>query len=159
MARCPAHAPEWLTRRENRVLSIIGRQHDKTSRTGKRAIQLAGSAVEGSFGLDLVFLFLSSFPAMAAWSLNRYHKPSPDKCVEHSAPPPPPLQSEVNAAGKDSGDRQRTRRSKWLVLNPGMLQSRGSEWLVLNLDQSRSRGSKWPVLAAPAADICPPSPG
>jgi hypothetical protein len=36
------------------------------SGTGKRAIQLAGSAVEGSLDLDLVFLFLSSFPAMAA---------------------------------------------------------------------------------------------
>jgi len=31
------------------------------SRTGKRAIQLAGSAVEGSLDLDLDFLFLSSF--------------------------------------------------------------------------------------------------
>jgi hypothetical protein len=36
-----------------------------------RAIQLAGSAVEGSLDLDLLFLFLSSFPAMAACSLSR----------------------------------------------------------------------------------------
>jgi hypothetical protein len=40
-------------------------QRGKTSRTGMRAIQLAGSAVEGSLGLDLLFLFLSSFPATA----------------------------------------------------------------------------------------------
>jgi len=32
-------------------------------RTGQRAIQLAGSAVEDSLGLALIFLFLSSFPA------------------------------------------------------------------------------------------------
>ena len=57
--------------REKRAFSTIGRQQNKTSRTGKRAIQLAGSAVEGSLDLDLAFLFLSSFPAMAAWSLSR----------------------------------------------------------------------------------------
>jgi hypothetical protein len=34
----------------------IREQQSKTSRTGKRAIQLAGSAVEGSLDLDLVFL-------------------------------------------------------------------------------------------------------
>jgi hypothetical protein len=53
------------------AMSIMREQQSKTSRTGKRAIQLAGSAVEGSLDLDLVFLFLSSFPAMAAWSLSR----------------------------------------------------------------------------------------
>jgi hypothetical protein len=58
--------PAWPIRGENRALSIISQQHDKTSRTGKRAIQLAGSAVEGSLGLDLLFLFLSSFPATVA---------------------------------------------------------------------------------------------
>jgi len=47
------------------------KQRDKTSRTGQRAIQLAGSAAKGSLDLDLVFLFLSSFPATAAWSLSR----------------------------------------------------------------------------------------
>jgi hypothetical protein len=59
-------------------LSIIRQQQSKPSRTGKRAIQLAGSAVEGlasakppaqpgslGLNLDLLFLFLSSFPAMA----------------------------------------------------------------------------------------------
>jgi len=47
------------------------KQRDTTSRTGQRAIQLAGSAVKGSLDLDLVFLFLSSFSTMAAWSLSR----------------------------------------------------------------------------------------
>jgi hypothetical protein len=47
------------------------KQQSKTSRTGKRSVQLAGSAVEGSLGLDLVFLVLSSFPAMVVWSLSR----------------------------------------------------------------------------------------
>jgi len=46
------------------------------SGTGKRAIQLAGSAVEGSLDFDLVFLFLSSFPATAAWFLNRPNLPA-----------------------------------------------------------------------------------
>src|ERR1700730_14098549 len=54
----------WPICRENRAVSIIGQQRSKTSRTGKRAIQLAGSAVEGSLGLDLSFRFLSCFPAM-----------------------------------------------------------------------------------------------
>ena len=49
------------------------KQRDKTSRTGKRAIQLAGSSVEGS--LDLIFLVLSSFPAMTAWSLSSVTPP------------------------------------------------------------------------------------
>jgi hypothetical protein len=48
----------------NEVLFKMHPQQSKTSRTGKRAIQLAGSAVEGSLDLDLAFLFLSSFPAM-----------------------------------------------------------------------------------------------
>jgi hypothetical protein len=38
-------------------------QQGKTSRTGKRAIQLAASAVEGSLDLDLLFSVLFSFPA------------------------------------------------------------------------------------------------
>jgi hypothetical protein len=50
-------------------------QQGKTSRNGKRAVQLAGSAVEGSLDLDLVFLFLSSFPVMVAWSLSRKLRP------------------------------------------------------------------------------------
>jgi hypothetical protein len=62
----------WPIRRENRAFSIIRQQQNKTSRTGKRAIQLAGSAVEGSLDLDLILLVLSSFPAMAAWSLSRW---------------------------------------------------------------------------------------
>jgi len=59
----------WTIRGENRASSISGKQQSKTSRTGKRAIQLAGFAVEGlasakpgSLGLDLPFLFLSSLP-------------------------------------------------------------------------------------------------
>jgi hypothetical protein len=48
------------------VLPIFFQQHNKTSKTGKRAIQLDGSAVEGSLDLDLIFLVLSSLPAMAA---------------------------------------------------------------------------------------------
>jgi hypothetical protein len=63
--------PAWPIRGGNRAFSIIGQQRSKSSRTGKRAIQLAGSAVEGSLGLDFIFLFSSSFPAMAAWSLSR----------------------------------------------------------------------------------------
>jgi hypothetical protein len=35
-------------------------QRDKTSRTGKRGIQLAGSAVEGSLGLNMSVLFFLS---------------------------------------------------------------------------------------------------
>jgi len=62
----PSHNPIFG---ENRVLSMIRQQQSKTSRTGKRAIQLAGSAVEAPLGLDLVFLFLTSVPGMAAWSL------------------------------------------------------------------------------------------
>ena len=50
-------------------------QQSKTSRTGKRAIQLAGSAGEGSSGLDLAFLFLSSFPPRVAWSSRRQSHP------------------------------------------------------------------------------------
>jgi hypothetical protein len=42
-------------------------QQSTTSRTGKGAIQRAGSAAKGSLDLDLVFLFLSPFPATAAW--------------------------------------------------------------------------------------------
>jgi hypothetical protein len=47
------------------------RLRTRTSRTGKRAIQLAGSAIEGltsaqpaSLDLDLLCLFLSSLPVM-----------------------------------------------------------------------------------------------
>jgi len=89
----------------------------------------------------------------------RNHKPNPDKCVGYSIPPPSPPLSGSNAAGKGSDDRQLTRRSKWLVLNPAKVQSRRSEWPVLDLDHTLSRGSKWPVLAAPAADTCLLSPG
>ena len=42
-------------------------------------------------------------------------------------PPQPPLQSAAKVAGKGSGDRRRTRRSKWLVLNLGTVQSRGAK--------------------------------
>jgi hypothetical protein len=37
-------------------------QRSKTSRTGKRAFQLAGSAIESSLDLDLIFLFSYSLP-------------------------------------------------------------------------------------------------
>jgi hypothetical protein len=40
------------------VDSITGRQQSKTSQPGKRAIQLAGSADEGSSGWDLIFFVL-----------------------------------------------------------------------------------------------------
>jgi len=59
----------WPTRGENPALSVMSKQQSKTSRTGSRAIQLAGSAVEGSLGFALILFVLSSFPAMAAWSL------------------------------------------------------------------------------------------
>ena len=65
------HQASVIEARRNSSTSIVRRQQGKTSRTGKRAIQLAGSAVEGSLDLVLVFLFLSSFPAMAAWSFSR----------------------------------------------------------------------------------------
>jgi len=52
-------------------LSIMCKNRIKTSRTGWRGIQLAGSAVESSLGLDSVFLFSSSFPLMVARSLSR----------------------------------------------------------------------------------------
>ena len=48
--------PVWPIRGENQAFSIIRKQQSKTSRTGKRAIQLAGSAVEGSLGLTLLIL-------------------------------------------------------------------------------------------------------
>jgi hypothetical protein len=56
---------------ENRAFSIMLQQQNKTSRTGKRAIQLAGSAVEGSLDLDLDSLFLSSFPGYSGVVLYR----------------------------------------------------------------------------------------
>jgi hypothetical protein len=51
----------WPIRDKNRAFSIVGQQRSNPSRTGKRPIQLAGSAVQGSLGLDLRFLFLSFF--------------------------------------------------------------------------------------------------
>src|SRR5258705_9435574 len=61
----------WPTRGENPALSVMSKQRSKTSSTGSRAIQLAGSAVEGSLGFALIWFVLSSFPAMAS-SLSRY---------------------------------------------------------------------------------------
>jgi hypothetical protein len=52
--------------------SVLYRRNQRSkSKTGKRAIQLAGSAVEGSLDLDLIFLVLSSLPAMAALFLSQ----------------------------------------------------------------------------------------
>jgi hypothetical protein len=65
------HAASVAHSRQKSSIFHNRRRRAKTSRIGKRAIQLAGSAAKGSLDLDLVFLFLSSFPATAAWSLSR----------------------------------------------------------------------------------------
>ncbi|MGO8699611.1 MAG: hypothetical protein ACLQVY_18080 [Limisphaerales bacterium] len=61
----------WVISGENRAFSIIGQQRDKMSRTGKRAIQLAGSAVEGSLDLDFDLLGFVLLSGNGAWSLSR----------------------------------------------------------------------------------------
>ena len=50
--------PAWPICVEKRSFSLICQQRSKTSRTGTRATQIAGSAVEGSLDLDLFFDFV-----------------------------------------------------------------------------------------------------
>jgi len=66
----------WPIRGKNRAFTIIVKQRNKTGRTGTRAIQLAGSAVESPLGLDLLLLFLSSLSALVAFLGNCFRPKS-----------------------------------------------------------------------------------